>query len=64
MSAAAKSLLIGTRTRTSSGSHGWRTAPTPFQIAEPLSFELVSTKTMPSGIIFSIYKVAGLFRTG
>ena len=30
----------------------------------PRSFELVSTKAMPSGIIFSIYKVAGPLKTG
>jgi riboflavin biosynthesis pyrimidine reductase len=28
------------------------------------SFELVSTKAMPSGIIFSTYKVAGPLKTG
>ena len=28
------------------------------------SFELVTTKTMPSGIIFSTYKVAGPLKTG
>ena len=30
----------------------------------PRSFELVSTKAMPSGIIFSTYKVAGPLKTG
>jgi len=30
----------------------------------PRSFELVSTKAMPSGIIFSTYKVAGPLQTG
>jgi hypothetical protein len=30
----------------------------------PRSFELVSTKAMPSGIIFSAYKVAGSLKTG
>jgi dihydrofolate reductase len=30
----------------------------------PRSFELVSTKAMPSGIIFSAYKVAGPLKTG
>jgi dihydrofolate reductase len=30
----------------------------------PRSFELVSTKAMPSGIIFSSYKVAGPLKTG
>jgi hypothetical protein len=30
----------------------------------PRSFELVSTKAMPSGIIFSHYKVAGPLKTG
>jgi dihydrofolate reductase len=29
----------------------------------PRSFELVSTKTMPSGIIFNMYKVAGPLKT-
>ena len=28
------------------------------------SFELVSTKAMPSGIILSTYKVAGSLKTG
>ena len=28
------------------------------------SFELVTTKAMPSGVIFSAYKVAGLLKTG
>ena len=32
--------------------------------APPTSFELVSTQTMPSGIIFSTYKVAGPLKTG
>jgi dihydrofolate reductase len=30
----------------------------------PRSFELVSTKAMPSGIIFTTYKVAGPLKTG
>ena len=30
----------------------------------PRSFELVSTKTTPTGILFSAYKVAGSFKTG
>jgi dihydrofolate reductase len=30
----------------------------------PRSFELVSTKTMPSGIVFSAYKVAGHLKAG
>ena len=30
----------------------------------PRSFELVNTKAMPSGIIFSSYKVAGRLKTG
>jgi len=30
----------------------------------PRSFELVSTKAMPSGVILSTYKVAGLLKTG
>jgi dihydrofolate reductase len=30
----------------------------------PRSFELVSTKAMPSGIILSTYKVAGPLKTG
>ena len=30
----------------------------------PRSFELVSTKAMPSGIILSSYKVAGPLKTG
>jgi dihydrofolate reductase len=30
----------------------------------PRSFELISTKAMPSGIIFSHYKVAGPLKTG
>jgi dihydrofolate reductase len=30
----------------------------------PRSFELVSTKAMPSGIIFSTYKLAGPLKTG
>jgi hypothetical protein len=30
----------------------------------PRSFELVSTKAMPSGIILSAYKVAGPLKTG
>src|SRR6478752_1136866 len=30
----------------------------------PRSFELVSTKAMPSGIIFSAYRVAGALKTG
>ena len=30
----------------------------------PRSFELVSTKAMPSGVIFSIYKVAGSLKAG
>jgi dihydrofolate reductase len=30
----------------------------------PRSFELVSTKAMPSGIIFSTYRVAGPLKTG
>ena len=30
----------------------------------PRSFELVSTKALPSGIIFSTYKVAGPLKTG
>ena len=30
----------------------------------PRSFELVSTKAMPSGVILSIYKVAGPLKTG
>ncbi len=30
----------------------------------PRSFELVATQTMPSGIIFSTYKVAGPLKTG
>ena len=30
----------------------------------PRSFELVSTKAMPSGIILSLYKVAGPLKTG
>jgi len=30
----------------------------------PRSFELVSTKAFPSGIIFSTYKVAGPLKTG
>ena len=32
--------------------------------APPRSFELVSTKAMPSGIIFSTYKAAGPLKTG
>jgi dihydrofolate reductase len=34
------------------------------QGAPPRSFELVSTKAMPSGIILSTYKVAGALKTG
>jgi len=30
----------------------------------PCTFELVSTKAMPSGVIFSTYKVAGPLKTG
>ena len=30
----------------------------------PRSFELVSTKAMPSGVILSTYKVAGPLKTG
>jgi hypothetical protein len=30
----------------------------------PRSFELVSAKAMPSGIILSFYKVAGPLKTG
>src|SRR5215207_5287201 len=30
----------------------------------PRSFELVSTKAMPSGIILSTYKIAGPLKTG
>ena len=30
----------------------------------PRSFELISTKAMPSGIILSAYKVAGPLKTG
>src|SRR5436190_15348933 len=30
----------------------------------PRTFELVSTKAMPSGVIFSTYKVAGSLKTG
>ena len=34
------------------------------QNTPPRSFELVSTKAMPSGIILSTYKVAGPLKTG
>jgi dihydrofolate reductase len=35
-----------------------------FAEAPPRSFELMGTTAMPSGIIFSTYKVAGLLKSG